>query len=142
MTPLRVLIMCEKGSVAVIWNWNWRLVLSRGLSLDADVSDMYGWFWESRSLRIVFGRICTGSLITCITAELVGGNIPIYSVGGIFCDFKNVCIWIWNNGSFWNLRLTVSVETLFWFFNNNFMSVIINWFERHPSLLSVLGLFG
>ena len=73
----------QNAKVAIFLKWNQSSLRSNGLSLDADDSGRLGTFQESRELRVVFGE-ASGKMISCIKVGLVGGNVSLSSIGGLF----------------------------------------------------------
>ena len=78
---LCVLLKCQNGRFAVFQMWNWGEVTPGDSSWDVSVSDAFGSSKTDELLRTVFLGICSDNIIPGITAELVGTEIPVISVG-------------------------------------------------------------
>ena len=81
---LWVLLKWESGSVAGFWISNCWEVAPEELSWDLNISDVFGWFWISELLRMIFMGTCRDVVIPDIRAELVRIEIEMTSEGDIF----------------------------------------------------------
>ena len=74
------------------------IVASKGLFLGEDISDKFGSFRESRLVRNVFVRTCSGVLLSDIRVELVANwNFSDLSTKYTFSGFSFVFSLIGNN---------------------------------------------